>query len=78
MDDKQRRSVEPERLHPVAEALPQVKSPKSEAARQYKAHQKAITQGLRQFFDAVAAEPVPEEFKDLLKKLDDEKTDGGA
>ena len=41
-----------------------------------RAHQKAITQGLRKFFDSVAAEPLPSEFLDLLKKMDEEK--GGA
>jgi hypothetical protein len=44
---------------------------KSEA-RKYKAHQKAITRGLRNFFDAVAAEPVPDEFMDLLRKMDED------
>lgn len=39
--------------------------------RKYKAHQKAITKGLRKFFDAVAAEPVPDEFMDLLRKMDE-------
>lgn len=42
-----------------------------------RAHQKAITQGLRKFFDSVAAEPVPEEFLEILKKMDDGKG-GGA
>jgi hypothetical protein len=49
-------------------------SPKNSERR---AHQKAITQGLRKFFDSVAAEPVPDEFLDLLKKMDDGKG-GGA
>ncbi len=40
-------------------------------ARKYKAHQKAITQGLRNFFDSVAAEPVPDEFMSLLRKMDE-------
>jgi hypothetical protein len=39
--------------------------------RKYKAHQKAITRGLRTFFDSVAAEPVPDEFMDLLRKMDE-------
>lgn len=43
---------------------------KSEA-RKYKAHQKAITRGLRNFFDAVAAEPVPDEFMALLRQMDE-------
>lgn len=78
MNSKQRRGTELQRPIPTTEPLTQATSPKSDAARQYKAHQKAITQGLRQFFDAVAAEPVPDEFKELLKKLDDDtnKTEG--
>jgi hypothetical protein len=40
-------------------------------ARKYKAHQKAITRGLRHFFDTVAAEPVPDEFMNLLRKMDE-------
>ena len=43
-----------------------------------RAHQKAITQGLRKFFDSVASEPVPDEFLELLKKMDDSKQGGGA
>ncbi len=48
-------------------------SPKNNDRR---AHQKAITQGLRKFFDSVAAEPVPDEFLELLKKMDDGKGGG--
>ena len=55
---------------PVGEPRP---APKNSDRR---AHQKAITQGLRKFFDSVAAEPIPSEFLDLLKKMDEEK--GGA
>ena len=36
----------------------------------HRAQQKAITQGLRKFFDAVASEPVPDEFMALLQKID--------
>lgn len=46
-----------------------------ESARKYKAHQKAITRGLRKFFDTVAAEPVPDEFMSLLRKMDEGKTE---
>jgi hypothetical protein len=45
-------------------------SPKNNDRR---AHQKAITQGLRKFFDSVASEPVPDEFLEILKKMDDGK-----
>ena len=40
-------------------------------SRKYKAHQKAITRGLRKFFDTVAAEPVPDEFIAILRKMDE-------
>lgn len=42
-----------------------------EETRKQKAHQKAITRGLRKFFDDVTAEPVPDEFMALLKKMDE-------
>lgn len=38
-------------------------------------HQKAITRGLREYFDKVASEPIPDEFLDILKKMD--AGDGG-
>lgn len=43
----------------------------------HRAQQKAITQGLRRFFDSVASEPVPEEFMAILHKIDGKK-DGDA
>ena len=39
----------------------------------HRAQQKAITQGLRKFFDSVASEPVPDEFMALLHKIDGKK-----
>lgn len=39
----------------------------------HRAQQKAITQGLRKFFDSVASEPVPDEFMALLQKIDGKK-----
>lgn len=39
------------------------------------AQHKAITHGLRKFFDNVAAEPIPDEFLVLLKKMDDNEED---
>jgi hypothetical protein len=39
----------------------------------HRAQQKAITQGLRRFFDSVASEPVPDEFMALLQKIDGKK-----
>ncbi len=59
---------------PYAGAASASERPKNNDRR---AHQKAITQGLRKFFDSVASEPVPDEFLELLKKMDDGKG-GGA
>jgi hypothetical protein len=39
----------------------------------HRAQQKAITQGLRRFFDSVASEPVPDEFMAILQKIDGKK-----
>jgi hypothetical protein len=39
----------------------------------HRAQQKAITQGLRKFFDTIASEPVPDEFMALLQKIDGKK-----
>ncbi|HWA31070.1 MAG TPA: NepR family anti-sigma factor [Rhizomicrobium sp.] len=39
----------------------------------HRAQQRAITQGLRRFFDSVASEPVPDEFMALLQKIDGKK-----
>jgi Anti-sigma factor NepR len=38
-----------------------------------RAQQRAISQGLRQFFDTVASEPIPDEFVELLKRIDEGK-----
>jgi len=72
MDDKQRRPAaldSPQPAPPPAGAMDDADA--KESLRKYKAHQKAITRGLRRFFDAVAAEPVPNEFMDLLRKMDE-------
>ena len=74
MDDKQRRSAaldNPQRSPLPAGSIDAGDT--KEAVRKYKAHQKAITRGLRTFFDAVAAEPVPDEFTALLRKMDEGK-----
>ena len=39
-----------------------------------RAQQRAISHGLRQFFDSVVSEPIPDEFVELLKKIDQEKS----
>jgi hypothetical protein len=41
-----------------------------------RAQQKAIGQGLRKFFNAVVAEPIPDEFLILLQKMDEDRKDG--
>jgi hypothetical protein len=70
MDNKQQQRSTSTLERPPPEANePELK----DGARQYKAHQKAITQGLRKFFDTVAAEPVPDEFMTLLRKMDEGK-----
>ena len=51
---------------------------RSAISREHRMHQKAIAQGLRKYFDSVASEPIPEDFLDLLAKLDTEKKDGSA
>lgn len=76
MDDKQRRAAALDRQQPSPPptgALDDTDA--NENLRKYKAHQKAITRGLRKFFDAVAAEPVPDEFMDLLRQMDEGKHD---
>jgi len=67
MDSKQQRK--PDALeHPPGDLN---ENDLKESSRKYKAQQKAITRGLRKFFDTVAAEPVPDEFVALLKKMDE-------
>lgn len=44
--------------------------PDRERARAIRARQRAIGRELRRIFDDVAQEPVPEDFLDLLRKMD--------
>lgn len=68
MDNKQ------QQRSPTMERPPEtMEADLKESARKYKAHQKAITRGLRKFFDTVASEPVPDEFMSLLRKMDEGK-----
>ncbi|HTP78346.1 MAG TPA: NepR family anti-sigma factor [Rhizomicrobium sp.] len=46
------------------------RSPSSEKARAARARQQALGRELRRIFDTVVQEPVPDEFLDLLKKID--------
>jgi hypothetical protein len=45
-------------------------NPNREKARAIRARQRVIGRELRRIFDAVAQEPVPDEFLDLLRKMD--------
>jgi hypothetical protein len=46
----------------------------SEKARAIRARQRAIGRELRRMYDDVAQEPIPDEFMELLRKIDE--TDG--
>lgn len=75
MADKMREGASISTIDPAAN------SPGRSAARMakpqtHRAQQKAITQGLRKFFDSVASEPVPDEFMALLQKIDGKKEEG--
>lgn len=51
--------------------LNQDDAPNREKARATRARQRAIGRELRRFYDEVISEPVPDEFLDLLRKIDD-------
>ena len=48
-----------------------------EKARLIRARQRAIGRELRRMYDNVAKEPVPDDFLDLLHKIDEMGTEGG-
>jgi len=75
MADKMREGAAITTVDPVANTVARagVRTPKPQTHR---AQQKAITQGLRKFFDSVASEPVPDEFMALLQKIDGKKEEG--
>ena len=52
----------------------------TEKARAIRARQRAIGRELRRMYDEVVQEPIPEDFLDLLKKIDEVqgKKDGSA
>jgi|tagenome__1003787_1003787.scaffolds.fasta_scaffold17959411_2 hypothetical protein len=52
--------------------------PDRERARAIKARQRAIGRELRRVYDDVAQEPVPEDFLDLLHKMDQKGPDDGG
>lgn len=45
-------------------------NPNREKARAIRARQRVIGRELRRMYDAVAQEPVPDDFLDLLRKMD--------
>jgi len=47
-------------------------NPNREKARAVRARQRAIGRELRRMYDDIAQEPVPDEFLDLLKRIDEE------
>jgi len=50
----------------------------SEKARAIRARQRAIGRELRRLYDDVAQEPVPDDFMDLLRQIDDAGEKGGG
>jgi hypothetical protein len=52
--------------------------PDREKNRTLRARQRAIGRELRRMYDDVAREPVPDEFLDLLRKIDDPGKAGGG
>jgi hypothetical protein len=54
-------------------------NPNREKARAIRARQRVIGRELRRLYDGVAQEPIPDEFLDLLRKIDerDEGAKGG-
>ncbi len=50
--------------------LSKEQNPNREKARAIRARQRVIGRELRRIYDGVAQEPVPDEFLDLLKKMD--------
>ncbi len=50
----------------------------SEKARAIRARQRAIGRELRRMYDDVAQEPIPEDFMDLLRQIDESSDDKGG
>ena len=49
----------------------------SEKARAIRARQRAIGRELRRMYDDVAQEPIPDEFMELLRKIDENEDKSG-
>jgi hypothetical protein len=52
-------------------SLTEEETPEREKARAIRTRQRAIGRELRRMFDEVAQEPVPKDFLDLLRKIDE-------
>jgi Anti-sigma factor NepR len=50
----------------------------TEKARAVRARQRAIGRELRRMYDDVAQEPVPDDFMDLLRKIDEQEESKGG
>jgi hypothetical protein len=55
--------------------LSKEQNPNREKARAIRARQRVIGRELRRMYDGVAQEPVPEEFMDLLRRMDSQDFD---
>jgi Anti-sigma factor NepR len=53
--------------------LSKEQNPNREKARAVRARQRVIGRELRRIYDGVAQEPVPDEFMDLLRKMDSQE-----
>jgi hypothetical protein len=58
--------------------LSKEQNPNREKARAIRARQRVIGRELRRIYDGVAQEPVPDEFLDLLRKMDAKDEPGKA
>lgn len=52
-------------------------NPNREKARAIRARQRVIGRELRRMYDGVAQEPVPEDFMELLRKMDSQDDKSG-
>ncbi|HEY2033582.1 MAG TPA: NepR family anti-sigma factor [Rhizomicrobium sp.] len=75
MADKLRGSADVSTIDPGVNVLGR-SAARTPRPQTHRAQQKAITQGLRKFFDSVASEPVPDEFMALLRQIDGKKEEG--
>ena len=57
--------------------LPKDQNPNREKARAIRARQRAIGRELRRMYDDIAQEPIPDEFADLLRKIDESEAQSG-